>query len=158
MYIKKKAVLLTVRADCRRIRGVHLLMVVAGAAVVPALQRRVEEVPVSLWADVAGGRAAVHAAVIPALLQRARASSAALAAHVHDRRTDLTNHASLLYTRTLSPHPYPHFKSIDQSRWPIYWVTEPSLNIIGLRSRVTTRTPHTRIWKDVWRLDILRGA
>lgn len=113
------------RADGRRVRGVHLLMVVAGAAVVAALQRRVEEtVPVRLGADVAGGRAAVHAAVVPALLERAPGPRAsALTAHVHDRRSDLTNHASLLCTRTLSPHPYPHFncQSPDvRSRRPSY--------------------------------------
>ena len=92
------------RSDRGRIRSVHLLVVVPGAAVVPALQRRVEEVPIGL--HVAGGRAAVHAAVVPALLPRAAL------AHVHGRVADLTNHASFLYTRTLSPHSYPHFKSI----------------------------------------------
>lgn len=47
----------------------HLLVVVAGAAVMAALQRRVEEpVAVGLGADVSSGRAAVHAAIVPALL------------------------------------------------------------------------------------------
>lgn len=81
------------RADRRRVGGVHLLVVVARAAVVAALQRRVEEaVAVGLGADVAA-RAAVDAAVVPALLQRAARATAL--AHVHGRRSDLTNHASL---------------------------------------------------------------
>lgn len=92
----------------------HLLMVVAGAAVVSALQRRVEEaIAVRVGVDVAGGRAAVDAALVPPLLQRARSRAAALSAHVHVR-SGLTHHASLLYTRTVSPLPYPHFNS--QSR------------------------------------------
>lgn len=104
---------LTVRADRRGVGCVHLLVVVAGAAVVAALQRGVEEaVSVGLGLDVAGGWAAVDSALVPALLQgaRGRAHPAALAAHVHDRPTDLTNHASLLYTRTVSPHLYPHLQ------------------------------------------------
>lgn len=102
------------RTDGSRVGGVHLLVVVAGATVVAALQGRMEEaVSIRLWIDVAGGRAAVDAALVPALLQRtgARARAAALSAHIHDRRLDLTHHASLLYTRTWSPHPYPHLNS-----------------------------------------------
>lgn len=86
------------RADCSRIGGVHLLMVVAGAAMVSALERRVEEtLAVGVRGGVAGGRAAVHAALVPPLLQRARRSAtrAALSAHVHVR-SPLTHHASLL--------------------------------------------------------------
>lgn len=89
-------------------------MVVAGAAMMAAFQRRVEEpVAVAARVDVAGRRAAVDAALVPPLLQRARprARSATLTAHVHDRSSDLTNHASLLHSRTISPLPYPHFNS-----------------------------------------------
>lgn len=101
------------RRDSGGVGGVHLLMVVAGPAMVAAFQRRMEEtIAICLRVDVTGGRAAVDAALIPPLLQRAgpRACAAALSAHVHDRRTDLTHHASLLYTRTISPLPYPHFQ------------------------------------------------
>lgn len=85
------------RADGGRIGGVHLLMVVAGAAVVSALERWVEEaLAVGVRGGVAGGRAAVDAALVPPLLQRARRSATrALSAHVHDR-SPLTHHASLL--------------------------------------------------------------
>lgn len=95
----------------------HLLMVVAGAAMVAPFERRMEEaVSIGLRVDVAGGRAAVKAALVPPLLQRARPRAAALSAHVHDRGTDLTHHASLLYTRTVSPLSYPHLQqSIVQS-------------------------------------------
>lgn len=62
----------------------HLLVVVPRAAVVSALERRVEEpVPVGVGGDVARRRAAVDAALVPALLQRAR--PAAALAHVHGR-------------------------------------------------------------------------
>lgn len=80
------------RADRRRVGGVHLLVVVARAAVVAALQRRVEEA-VAVGLGAVAARAAVDAAVVPALLQRA--ARAAALAHVHGRRSDLTNHASL---------------------------------------------------------------
>lgn len=100
-------------ANSRRVGGVHLLMVVSGAAMVSALQRWMEEaIPIRLWVDVAGGRAAVHPALVPPLLQRTRPRprAAALTTHVHDSRTHLTHHASFLSTRTVSPHPYPHFQ------------------------------------------------
>lgn len=72
-------------ADRSRVGGVHLLVVVPRAAVVAALQWRVEEVAIG-FVDVARGRAAVHAAVVPTLLERASAARpATLATHVHDR-------------------------------------------------------------------------
>lgn len=84
----------------------HLLVVVARPAVMRAFERRVEEgVAVGLGA-VAGGRAAVDAALVPPLLERAGARAAALATHVHPRGSDLTNHALLLYTRTQSTLPH----------------------------------------------------
>ena len=96
------------RADSGGVGGVHLLMVVAGAAVVAALERGVEEaVAIGIGVDVAGGRAAVDAALVPPLLQRARPGPRALSTHVHGR-SDLTHHASLLYTHTISPLPYQH--------------------------------------------------
>lgn len=66
-------------------------MVVPRTAVVAALQRGVEEVAARL-VHLARGRAAVDAAVVPALLHRA-----ALAAHIHDRCC-LTHHALRLRT------------------------------------------------------------
>lgn len=83
----------------------HLLVVVARAAVVRALERRVEEAVAVGVGAVAGGRAAVDAALVPPLLQRA-ARAAAFTTHVHDRASDLTNHALLLYTRTQSTLPH----------------------------------------------------
>lgn len=146
------------RGDSRGVGGVHLLVVIAGAAVVAPFQRGVEEpVTVGVGLHVAGGRAAVDAALVPALLQgacgRAR-PAAALAAHVHDRATDLTNHASLLNTRTVSPHPYPHLRQSIVRKLD-HWASAIEHHVgilrfqlvIALLSSMRSSAHIARIWK-----------